>query len=54
MVCFSLSWRVDLQVHIVYMGEKLPELHPELVRDSHHGMLAALLGRSVRVAGKPP
>ncbi|VAI20216.1 unnamed protein product [Triticum turgidum subsp. durum] len=31
-------------VHIVYMGELHPELHPELVRDSHHGMLAAVLG----------
>jgi hypothetical protein len=34
-----------VQVYIVYMGEGNPELHPELVRDSHHGMLAALLGR---------
>ncbi|XP_066396322.1 subtilisin-like protease SBT3.5 [Miscanthus floridulus] len=31
-------------VYIVYMGERNPELHPALVRDSHHGMLAALLG----------
>ncbi|XP_044950390.1 subtilisin-like protease SBT3.6 [Hordeum vulgare subsp. vulgare] len=31
-------------VQIVYMGERHPELHPELVRDSHHGMLAAVLG----------
>jgi len=32
------------KVHIVYMGERHPELHPDLVRDSHHGMLAAVLG----------
>lgn len=31
-------------VYIVYMGERHPELHPELVQDSHHGMLAAVLG----------
>jgi len=27
------------------MGERSPELHPVLVRDAHHGMLAAVLGR---------
>jgi len=27
------------------MGERSPELHPALVRDAHHGMLAAVLGR---------
>ena len=43
--CLLISWPADLQVHIVYMGELHPELHPELVRDSHHGMLAAVLGR---------
>uniref|UniRef100_A0A0A8ZZX9 Uncharacterized protein n=1 Tax=Arundo donax TaxID=35708 RepID=A0A0A8ZZX9_ARUDO len=31
-------------VYIVYMGERSPELNPALVRDSHHGMLAAVLG----------
>jgi len=31
-------------VYIVYMGERSPELHPALVRDAHHGMLAAVLG----------
>jgi hypothetical protein len=40
-----VCWFVDLQVQIVYMGERHPELHPDLVRDSHHGMLAAVLGR---------
>jgi hypothetical protein len=34
-----------LQVYIAYMGERSPELRPALVRDAHHGMLAALLGR---------
>lgn len=34
-----------LQVYIVYMGATNPELHPALVRDAHHGMLAGLLGR---------
>jgi hypothetical protein len=42
---FNILGRVDLQVHIVYMGERHPELHPDLVRDEHHGMLAAVLGR---------
>ncbi|CAN6167757.1 unnamed protein product [Urochloa humidicola] len=31
-------------VYIVYMGERSPELHPALVQDSHHSMLAAVLG----------
>nr|CAB3457680.1 unnamed protein product [Digitaria exilis] len=31
-------------VYIVYMGERSPELDPALVQDSHHGMLAAVLG----------
>ncbi|PWZ39372.1 Subtilisin-like protease SBT3.6 [Zea mays] len=31
-------------VYIAYMGERSPELRPALVRDAHHGMLAALLG----------
>jgi hypothetical protein len=34
-----------LQVYIVYMGERSPELQPALVRDAHHGVLAAVLGR---------
>ncbi|KAL6656379.1 hypothetical protein ACP70R_007205 [Stipagrostis hirtigluma subsp. patula] len=31
-------------VYIVYMGDRSPEMHPALLRDSHHGMLAAVLG----------
>jgi hypothetical protein len=34
-----------MQVYIVYMGERSPELHPAVARDAHLGMLAAVLGR---------
>ncbi|GJN34450.1 hypothetical protein PR202_gb23112 [Eleusine coracana subsp. coracana] len=38
------SFSASMQVYIVYMGERDPELRPALVRDAHHGMLAAVLG----------
>jgi hypothetical protein len=34
-----------MQVYIVYMGERNPELRPAVIRDAHHGMLAAVLDR---------
>lgn len=34
----------NLQVHIVYLGERQHN-DPELVRDSHHDMLASIVGR---------
>ncbi|GJM99342.1 hypothetical protein PR202_ga16433 [Eleusine coracana subsp. coracana] len=38
------SFSASMHVYIVYMGERDPELRPALVRDAHHGMLAAVLG----------
>ncbi|KAL6846011.1 hypothetical protein ACP4OV_023459 [Aristida adscensionis] len=38
-------------VYIVYMGERSPELRPAVVRDSHHGMLAAVLGSEQAAKG---